>query len=115
MRYCCFFLFINVMYYVYCFNLTSLTQRRNDESLTNLYPLLSCVLGTRNIALRKDAFMLSYIQGTDARNGVDGNEISHFHTAPGNYTWWAVDLGQGGARVTTVRVVNRKRCGELAT
>ena len=59
--------------------------------------------------------MLSRTKGSFARNGVDGNETSHFHTAIGNYTWWAVDLGQGGARVTTVRVVNRKRCGELAT
>ena len=50
-----------------------------------------------------------------AARGVDGDETSFFHTDVGRNTWWAVDLGEGGARVTTVRVVNRKACGESAT
>ena len=95
-----------------------MTQRRKNQSFVNIPELLSSVLVTRNIALRKDAFMPTrYEKKSDfgAGRGVDGDETSHFHTNVGNNTWWAVDLGEGGARVTTVRVVNRKTCGESAT
>lgn len=50
-----------------------------------------------------------------AGKGTDGNENSYFHTEVETNAWWAVDLGEGGGRVTAVRVVNRNTCGELAT
>ena len=50
-----------------------------------------------------------------AGRGVDGDEINFFHTDVGGDTWWAVDLGEVDTRVTAVRVVNRKTCGELGT
>ncbi|KAK2148919.1 hypothetical protein NP493_3063g00004 [Ridgeia piscesae] len=43
--------------------------------------------------------------------GNDGNEYSDFQTSKGNTAWWAVDLGTRGARVTGVRIVNRRDCG----
>ena len=50
-----------------------------------------------------------------AGRGVDGDETNFFHSDVGGDTWWAVDLGEVDTRVTAVRVVNRKTCGELAT
>ena len=89
-----------------------------NHSFINIPQLLSSVLVTRNIALLKDAFMPTRWGEKslhEAARGVDGDETSFFHTDVGRNTWWAVDLGEGGARVTTVRVVNRKACGESAT
>ena len=50
----------------------------------------------------------------DAGRGVDGDDTNYFHTLCFD-CWWAVDLGEVDTRVTAVRVVNRKTCGELAT
>ena len=76
---------------------------------------MSSVLVTRNIALRKEAFMLTEYAHFVAGIGVDGDEVNFFHTDVGADTWWAVDLGETDTRVTAVRVVNRKTCGEFAT
>ena len=77
----------------------------------NIPELLSSVLVIRNIALRKDAFMPTRWRENpryEAGRGVDGDETSFFHTDVGKNTWWAVDLGEGGARVTTVRLSTGK-------
>jgi len=67
---------------------------------------------TKNIAFNKPAFMLSE-RKQSAKRGTDGDAFSFFHSdMEADNSWWAVDLGEGGARVTAVRIVNRRSCGK---
>ncbi|KAK2152093.1 hypothetical protein NP493_2529g00006, partial [Ridgeia piscesae] len=73
------------------------------------------VYETKNIAWNKPAFMLS-MHGKDvAKRATDGDEFTYFHTLKADDSWWAVDLGEGGARVTAVRIVNSRGCGDSVT
>jgi hypothetical protein len=67
---------------------------------------------TKNIAFKKKSFTPSQYNSGPAKRGNDGNEYSDFQTSKGNTAWWAVDLGTRGARVTGVRIVNRRDCGK---
>ena len=55
--------------------------------------------------------MLSVHNKEPAERATDGDEHSAFHTREADNSWWSVDLGEGGARVTAVRIVNRRSCG----
>ena len=53
--------------------------------------------------------MMIWLQGHNyAARGVDGDFNNYFHTGYGDRAWWAVDLGAERARVTRVKIVNRK-------
>ena len=69
---------------------------------------------TMNIAWNKQAFMISLYHSYEyqATQAIDGDELTCFHTSKADNSWWAVDLGKGGARVTAVRIVNRRHCGK---
>ena len=56
--------------------------------------------------------MLSVRNNYQAKRATDGDEHTAFHTREADNSWWAVDLGEGGARVTAVRIVNRRSCGK---
>ena len=63
-----------------------------------------------NIARGKPAMMISTHINDYAAHGVDGNfhTNNYFHTNTADRAWWAVDLGEGRARVTRVKIVNRE-------
>ena len=61
-----------------------------------------------NIARGKPAMMISTHINDYAALGVDGNLSNYFHTNTASRAWWAVNLGEGRARVTRVKIVNRE-------
>ena len=82
------------------------TYSNNQELCSALFSAVISI--DENIARGKPAMMISTHINDYAALGVDGNFSNYFHTDTASRAWWAVDLGEKGARVTRVKIVNRR-------